>query len=258
MRPTRRTAFAVLVGSFLAVGCVNTDDHEQPLILGKDTQNRLVGGGEGKSTKVAAFDPSATGGKGVSMQNSFNRTSPGPGTGTSTGNFASTTMPSQVGLPPPVTPPALQGASRGEPMPDHGRTAGTHRAAAPSPPPPPVEKSPFGPPKLDPPVSDPAVRPAVAIEPAAPLGGGGQPTPTPPVAPAVIPPVMPEPEKNPLPVPVTPVAPVPPPAPGAASNEPLPMAPAPPTFVPSPTDAPIPGVQPAPKIPPAPPIRPNG
>lgn len=266
MRPTRRTAFAVLVGSFLAVGCVNTDDREEPLMLGKDTQNRLVGGAggsTGKAAKVAAFDPSATGGTGVTKENSFNRTVPGPGTGSSTGNFASTTMPSQVGLPPAVSAPTRDGVSQGELSGETGRTAMTHRAAAPSPPPAPKgEPGPFGPtpPRLAPPESEPPVRPVVATEPAAPA------------PPSVIPPVMPEPEKSPLPVPVspiTPVAPVPPASPGAGANEPLPMAPfggggqpssapAPPTYVPSPTEVPIPSVQAPPKLPPAPPIRPNG
>ncbi len=265
MRPLRPAAFAVLVGSLASVGCLNTGQEKEPLVLGQDTRSALTAPGSGgapnaKAARPATFDPTATGGSGLSVQNSFNRTTPGAGTGTSTGNFASKPPPSQVGLPPPVSPPAIQGASYGEPMTEPGRTSMT-RAATP-PPSPPADASPFGPnpPKLDPPLNDPPPpRPVPVLAPT-------QPTlPTPDTS-GPIRPVMPDLDRGPLPTPampapIAPAAPIPtvPPvtAPGPAAHEPLPLMPAPPTYVPSPTEAPIPGVQAPPKLPPAPPIRPQ-
>src|SRR4051794_4749002 len=98
MHPSRPAAIAVIVGSLAAVGCLNSEPKE-PLGLGNDTRAALGGGSNtaAKTTKPASFDPSATGGSGVSVQNSFNRTVPGAGTGTTTGNFASNLPPPQVG-----------------------------------------------------------------------------------------------------------------------------------------------------------------
>ncbi len=271
MRPLCPAAFAVLVGSLASVGCLTTDQQKEPLVLGQDTRSALTAPGGGgsataKAVRPAAFDPTATGGSGLSVQNSFNRTAPGAGTGSSTGSFVSTLPPSQVGLPPAITPPAVQGASYGERMTEPGRTS-MPRAATPAPPPiQPDERSPFGPsrPKLDPPLNDPPLN----VPPAKPIVMT-----TPPVTPTPDPsgplrPVMPDLDRGgPLPAPAlaTPVTPPPaapiPPAlpagPGPAAHEPLPVAPAPPTYVPSPTEAPIPGVQSPPKLPPAPPIRPQ-
>ncbi len=263
MRLTRPSVFAVVVGSLASVGCLNTDQQKEALVLGQDTRSVLTAPGGGassaKAIRPAAFDPTATGGSGLSVQNSFNRTVPGAGTGSSTGNFVSKLPPPQVGLPPTLTPPAVQGASYGEPMTEPGRTS-MPRAATP---PPltalPEERSPFGPPKLEPPLNDPPpVKPVVMTTPA--------PSPTPDTS-GPIRPVMPDLDRGgPLPAPAmsTPVAPLPPalpaapvPAPGPAAYEPLPVAPAPPTYVPSPIEAPIPGVQSPPKLPPAPPIRPQ-
>jgi len=266
MHPSRRAAIAVIVGSLAAVGCMNTEPKEQ-LALGNDTRAALGGSAPSpaKTLKPATFDPAATGGSGVSVQNSFNRTSPGPGTGTTTGNFASSLPPPQIGQQPPAAvAPALQGASYGQQMDGPGRTSmATTRAATPapippvSPPSPPVAvappvgaASPFGQtaPKLDPPISDPPVRPAVAFDPA------------PPAPPKPIPPAMADPDRGSLPTPVMPGglgAPVPPAAPpvsGVAANDSLPLAPA---VVPSPSELPIPGTQSTPKLPPAPPILPT-
>jgi hypothetical protein len=257
MRPSRPAAFAVLIGSLASVGCLNTSQEKEPLVLGQDTRSVLTAPGSGgassaKAVKPGSFDPTATGGSGLSVQNSFNRTTPGAGTSTSTGNFASNLPPSQVGLPPPVMAPAIQGASYGEPMTEPGRTSMT-RAATP-PPSPPADASPFGPnpPKLDPPLNDPPPPRPISTLPTPDTSGP-------------IRPVMPDLDRGPLPAPATPTplapaAPIPlasPPVPGSAANEPLPLMPAPPTYVPSPTEAPIPGVQPPPKLPPAPPIRPQ-
>lgn len=275
MHPSRPAAIAVIVGSLVAVGCMNTEPKES-LVLGKDTQTILGGSNASasKTTKSASFDPSATGGSGLSVKNSFNRTTPGPGTGTTTGNFASSVSPPQIGQTPTAVVPPMEGLSRGEPSNEPGRTSMHARAAPPppiTPPAPPTDASPFSP-KLDPPVNDPPVRPAIAIEPVSPPSPI-RPTvaiepalPTPPVP---IRPVMPEPDRGALPTPVmpggpvapvppvappAPVAPVAPPATGMAPNETLPLAPA---VVPSPSEVPIPGVQATPKLPPAPPIRPQ-
>jgi hypothetical protein len=258
MGPSRPAAIAVLVGSLASVGCLNTEPQKEPLVLGSDARTRLTAPADPaspKSAKVPAFDPTATGGTGLSKDNSFNRTTPGPGTGTRTGDFASRLPDPQVGLPPAVTAPSREGVSYGDQMPDQGRTAMTPRAAppaAPVAPAPPAEPGPFGPPRLDPPTSEPPVRPVTFKDP------------EPPAPPAPIRPVPPT-ESAPLPAlpmtaPVAPSGPLPPiapVAPGVGPNEPLPAAPAPPAFVPSPTVLPPTGLGDAPKLPPPPPIRPQ-
>lgn len=279
MRPSRPAAFAVLVGSLASVGCLNPGQQKEPLALGQDTRSVLTapGGGGAKAAqtaKPATFDPTATGGSGLSVQNSFNRTTPGAGTGTSTGNFVSKLPPPQVGLPPPVGVPAVQGASYGEPMTEPGRSsmpraatppplpgggqfemgANAAKPLSPAPPVPPTDASPFGPnpPKLDPPLNDPPPPRPIPTLPAPDTSGP-------------IRPVMPDLDRVPTQTPTTsapiapgaPIPPAPPGTPGAAANEPLPLMPAPPTYVPSPVEAPIPGVQAPPKLPPAPPIRPQ-
>ncbi len=262
MGPSRPAAIAVLVGSLASVGCLNTEPQKEPLVLGSDARTRLTASADTpspKSAKVPAFDPTATGGTGLSKDNSFNRTTPGPGTGSSTGNFASRLPPPQVGLPPAVSAPTREGVSYGEQMPDQGRTALAHRAATPAPPAPPApplghaEPGPFGPPKLDPPTSEPPVRPVTFKDP------------EPPTPPSTIRPLMPPIDSGPLPSPAMPapvapsgpLPPVAPPQPGVGPNEPLPAAPAPPAFVPSPTVVPPVGLGDAPKLPPPPPIRPQ-
>ena len=190
MRLFRPSVFALVVGSLAPVGCLNTDQQKEPLVLGQDTRSVLTAAGNGgaataKAVRPAAFDPTATGGSGISVQNSFNRTAPGAGTGSSTGNFASRLPPPQVGLPPAITPPAVQGASYGEPMTDQGRTSMTRAATPPPLPVVPAEGSPFGPnpPKLDPPLSQhqigivarsslrPVARASVSVMPMRPSGG---------------------------------------------------------------------------------------
>src|SRR5262245_11644802 len=120
MGHSRPAAIAVLVGSLASVGCLNPEPQKEPLALGADARNRLTAGADNpspKSAKVPAFDPTATGGTGLTKDNSFNRTTPGPGTGTTTGDFASRLPPPQVGLPPAVSAPTRDGASFGDPMP---------------------------------------------------------------------------------------------------------------------------------------------
>lgn len=249
-RATGPAAFAVALASLLSVGCLNTDEKKEPLLLGSDTRSRLTNPPDTnppKTARAASFDPVATGGSGVSVQNSFNRTTPGAGTGT--GNFGGPLPPPQVGGPigqqPVAVAPPLQGASYGEPAAEPGRSAMASRQPSAPPPvalPRPIKPvtaeeptpSPFGPatPKLDPPSDPPPVQP-VKFE--------SLPTPAP------IRPVLPDPERPPAPLPV----------PGPAANEPLPVAPPPPGVVPSPTDAPIPGVQNPPKLPAPDPIRPT-
>lgn len=266
MGSSRPAAIAILVGSLASVGCLNPESQKEPLVMGPDARSRLLTAPaesqSPKSAKVPAFDPTATGGAGLTKDNSFNRTTPGPGTGSTTGDFASRLPPPQVGLPPAVSAPPREGASYGDPMPDQGRTAS--RAAAPAapvapprPPAPPVESGPFvSPPRLEPPTSEPPVRPVTFKDP------------EPPAPPAPIRPVMPPAEGGPLPAPVMPapippvapsgpLPPVAPPQPGVGPNDPLPAAPAPPTFVPSPTVVPPLGLGDAPKLPPPPPIRPQ-
>lgn len=247
-------AFAVALASLLSVGCLNTDEKKEPLLLGSDTRTRLntpADANPSKTARAASFDPAATGGTGLTKENSFGRLTPGQGTGT--GNFAGPLPPPQTGGPvnqqPVAVAPPLQGASYGEPATDPGRSAvGTRQPTiAPVAPPQPIRPvvaeeptpSPFGPttPKLDPPSDPPPVQPTKVDT---------LPKPEP------IRPVVPDPERS-----ITPPAPLPPAVPGAAANEPLPVAPPPPGTVPSPTDAPIPGVQNPPKLPPPLPIRPN-
>jgi hypothetical protein len=248
-----RPSFAVLVGALLAAGCLNARNQQQddsdPLVLGTDTRSRLVGSAAGAGPpKPATFDPAATGGKNLSVKNSFNRTTPGAGTGTSTGNFASATPPTQIGGAAPVSPPALQGVSYGEVSNDSVRTAGGTRTP-PAPPPvvqPTAEVSPFGPtpppvtpapPKLGPPENDPPAAPPV-IAPPTELPA------TPPPRPPARPP-LPELEK--------PTPPLPP----ATARDPLPNVPLAPAVIPSPTQVPIPGLEAAPKLPAPEPIRPK-
>lgn len=271
MRPSRPAAIAVIVGSLAAVGCMNTEPKE-PLGLGNDTRAALGGGSStaaAKSTKTASFDPSATGGSGLSVKNAFNRPVPSPGTdtgtGTASGDFASRLPPPQIGQQPAAVAPVRDGVSYAKPSEEQGRTSMTTRAAPPASIPPvappatpvatapPAGPSPFSQtaPKLDAPVNDPPIRQAIAIEPA---------PPTPPAPPKSIPPVVPEPERAPMPTPTIPerpaatIPPVAPPIAGAAANESLPVAP---SVVPSPNVVPISGLEPTPKIPPAPPILPN-
>lgn len=249
-RASGPAALAVVFGSLLSVGCVNTDEKKEPLILGSDARSRLTTPNDPNSPKTAraaSFDPAVTGGTGVTKENSFARTTPGPGTGT--GNFAGPLPPPQLGQTPVVTAPPKQGASFGEPQTEPGRSAmASRQPAAPPPLPPPAlptgkpadiaPSSPFGPapPKLDPPLNDPPVQQTKF---------DSIPTPAP------IPPVLPNPDRpapGSLPLPV----------PDPTAKEPLPIAPPAPGFVPSPTEAPIPGVQPPPKLRPAPPILPDG
>jgi hypothetical protein len=293
MRPSRPAAFAVVFGCLAAVGCLGPDKQKEPLVIGNDARG-VLGAANTPSRSVvkpAAFDPSNSGGSGLSVQNSFNRTIPGPGTGSSTGGVASRLPPPQVGLPPAVNTPTLAGASYGEPSPEQGRTSMTRAAsppALPAPPAPPAEGSlaTRPQPNLEMPLNEPPVKPVVmkepevirpvmpkeldsptGIRPVMPADPDRAPLPAPvmpsvtPIAP-VAPPAAAMPSVTPI-APVTPITPVAPPvplppappaAPGSAANDPLPV---PPAYVPSPTEVPIPGVQAIPKLPPAPPIRPQ-
>ena len=271
MSRLRPAAFALLVGGLASAGCLNPGGQEkEPLVLGQDTRSALAGANGGtttaKAVKPALFDPSATGGSGVNVQNSFNRTTPGAGTGTSTGNFVAQLPPPQVGAPPPVAVPAVNGASYGQPMAGTGRTS-LPRAATPPPVAPTAPGSPFGPDPvaLDAPLNDPPVRPVGMKE----AVKEKQPDPSGPIRP-VMPDATAAPASPPVALPAmsaplppvstgVPLPPAPPASPGSAATDPLPSSrsPAAPTYVPSPTESPIPGVQAPPKLPPAPPIRPQ-
>jgi len=249
---------AVAVAGLLAVGCLGTDRHKDPLILPANAPAKTGGTGlpSPQAAKPAAFDPQATGGSGVSVQNSFGRTVPGPGTGTlpgTTPGVASKLPAPEIGISGPVAPPVIAGARYGEQMTDDGRSAGVRRASASEPPPSlPPPSSPFGPepPKLNPPESEPPVKPVLTPPTPAPTTL----TPTPPTPPGPLPLVQP-PTTDPLPLPpVAPPSPVPLPPPVMPAL-PSSSTPLPPSVIPSPVDAPP--VMPAPKLPAAPPIRPQ-
>ncbi|MCU0704632.1 MAG: hypothetical protein MUF18_11700 [Fimbriiglobus sp.] len=247
MRPSRPAAFAVLVGCSLSLGCLNTEQNREndTLALGAEARSVLAGrqAAPARAVKPPAFDPSATGGSGITPATAFGRLTPSAGTGSKLGDFTGGLPAPQIGAAPPVTPPALTGVGYGEPRTDAGRTSMARTTPQPEPTPPSATPLSNPPPRLDPPATETPIRPVVNTD-------------SPPPA-APIRPVLTEADRGPIPAPVMPPAPAPPPIPtGPAANEILPVAPnlAP---VPSPVEAPIPSVQSAPKLPPPPPIRPQ-
>jgi hypothetical protein len=270
----RRTRIARIVsrGMLSAVigwclGCLSTEKKQDPLTkLNPDLRAKLgtLPKPQTNTTPIvpAQFDPSMTGGTGISLQNSFGRVKPTDSTSTK-GSYAATTPPSGRNLSPSISAPTQPSVTYAAGSTEPARTSNPPRGTMPvvQPVQPTVASGPLPAPKLDPPAPDHPVSRA-NYESAAPIspvmlstpmreseppGSVAAPIPPPPPPMAVTPPSSP-PAPLPIPIPAPQVAPVPPPP--AASGGELPV-------IPSATDGPIRGAQPPPvRIPPAPPIRP--
>jgi hypothetical protein len=238
---TARLALRTLVGSAAAVsvGCTTPEKKDQFANLDPSLQARLQAAAPSSKTaavKPATFDPTRTGGSGVNVQNSFGRTTPQPGTGSSA--FAVSLPPPQLGTQPPMAAPTLPGTSYAtapaNPA-DPVRTAMSDRPAQPTALQP---VNAVNPPATEPPMTranyeKPAVQPLPPVL-STPNRDLEPPLPIPPVRPSNLPPIPPSTSAT---LPPTPV------------GEKLPP-------IPSATEGPIPGAQPAVRIPPADPIRP--
>jgi hypothetical protein len=234
-----------LGGAIGSVGCTTPEKDKQPFGMTSDLQAKLAAPTKTTApTPAPTFDPSATGGKGVTAQNSFGRLTPASGT-SSPGNFAASLPPPQLGAAPPVSAPVQPGMSYATgPMPESNRTTVPGRAPN-QPIQPTGGTTPLPPNKLEPVMSEPPVTRATHEQP------------LPPVAPNTPKLSTPLPDHDPLPRPVPPqphvstnsesLPPIAPPP--AAPNNPL--AP-----LPSATDAPIHGIKPPAPLKPADPVRP--
>lgn len=240
--PRRWCRFALLgMIGVSGYGCVSSEKPPPPLGLTPGLQSKL-GAKSDASAPPPSFDPSATGGKGVTAANSFNRTKPsGSGLGVSL-------PPPQLAsnsTAPPVSAPVQPGTTYAPPSADMAARSSTPRGAG-------IE----------------TIQPASATAPLPPVGNTLPPPTEPPMTranypqPSAPPPVnlsvpMTDPDPLPRPVPPPPPAAAPPVAPAG----PLPPMPAE-TGIPAPlsplksaTERPLPGV-PAGPLPPAEPLKP--
>lgn len=238
-----------------SLGCLNTDKKPEPLTkLTPDLQSKLASAAPApsKTGPTPTFDPAATGGSNLSVQNSFGRTKPNDPAASA---YAVKLPPPQLGAQPAAGVPALPGTSYASSQPPTGRVPASDRPLPPMPPSNPVVQTggttPLPTPKMDPPTEPPQTKSNYpALPPVAP--------PAKPLNPVLSTPMDLEP---PLP------KPEPPPPPASGGLPPVGAAPLNPlaptatpgalTPVPSPNDSPITGIAPPVKLPPAPPIRPN-
>ncbi len=287
-------------GVLSALGCVSANRQKDPLSLSADANRQLRpgeamprGGSDAlpppqltstpKPLKQASYDAAATGGSGVTKDNSFARTTPNNG-----GVIPPVKLPSpEIGGSGPFAPPVIAGASYGETLSEPGRSAGV-RTADPLPPPAlpsnPVASPKPAPPKLGPPEIEPPVTltsgggvmpisppppPAFVAPPPPAFVAPASPSIVAPAPPPLVSPTIQTPMSLPsvpsptsvnvplpapavaadlLPSPAVPVAPLP----GVGA----PTSPIPPNVIRSPVDEPIPGL-PIPKLHAAEPIRPK-
>ena len=217
------TSFLAAAGLFAGLGCFGPAKKADPLNLNPDLKaklNTIAGPGPTGGTKPATFDPTQTGGAGVTLKNSFGRTQP---------ELASSKLPA----------PQLKSNSDAPAMPSGMAPETAPMAMKPIAMP---ESTPMSP-KLAVPTSEPPVTRTNYTE-----SGPAAPTATAPIAPMTGP--LPMPSMGPS---LDAPAPLPPPPP---SSIPAPKSPAGMVTLPSPVEVPIPGLEPI-KLPSAPPIRPN-
>ncbi len=220
--PRRWCRFALLgVIGVGGVGCVSSEKPPPPLGLTPGLQSKL-GTKSDAAVPPPSFDPSATGGKGVTAANSFNRTKPaGSGMGVSLPppQLASNTAP-------PVSAPTQPGMAVAPPSADVARSA------------------------MPAPRTIEPIQPAGATATLPPPSGALPPPSEPPMTKANYPqPAAPPPVNLSVPMTDPDPRPVPPPPP-ADAGIPAPLSP-----LKSATERPLPGV-PAGPLPPAEPLKP--
>lgn len=241
----RAVALAIAIGT---VGCAGPDKNKPPFEMTQDLQSKLAAPVSKNTAPLptASFDPAATGGQGVTTQNSFGRLKPGAGTSTP-GNFVATLPAPQIGGAATVSAPVQPGMAHvaAAPLvPESSRMTTPGRAPIT-----PIQQTggmtPATPSKLEPVMSEPPMTHATASQPLPPVS---------PTTPNLSTPIA-DPEPLPRPVPPQPpvgAAPLLPvtsgnDGPGSGTLAPLPSA----------TDGPpINGIKPPAPLKPADPVRP--